>query len=63
MKTKLWKLLETLVILAMLVPSLAGCTTPEAEVVEVTRIVEKEVEVTKIVEGETVVETVIETVI
>jgi peptide/nickel transport system substrate-binding protein len=42
---------------------LAACAAPEAEIVEVTRVVEKEVEVTKIVEGETVVETVVETVI
>lgn len=63
MSTRLWKLLGVMVLLAMLVPSLTGCTTPEAEVVEVTRIVEKVVEITKIVEGEVVVETVIETVV
>jgi peptide/nickel transport system substrate-binding protein len=63
MGTKMWKLLTAVVLLTLLVPILAGCAAPEAEVVEVTRVVEKEVEVTKVVEGETVVETVIETVI
>lgn len=63
MNTNLWRLLRIMIVLTMLVPALASCTAPEAEVIEVTRIVEREVEVTKIVEGETVVETVIETVI
>jgi len=62
-RTNVWKLVSAMVILTMLVPALASCTAPEAEVVEVTRIVEKEVEVTKIVEGEVVVGTVIEPVI
>jgi peptide/nickel transport system substrate-binding protein len=44
---------------------LGACAAPEAEVVEVTKLVEREVVVTQIVEvaGETVVETVVETVI
>jgi peptide/nickel transport system substrate-binding protein len=42
---------------------LAACAAPEAEVIEVTRVVEKEVEITRIVEGETIIETVVETVI
>jgi peptide/nickel transport system substrate-binding protein len=44
---------------------LGACAAPEAEVVEVTKLVEREVVVTQVVEvaGETVIETVVETVI
>jgi peptide/nickel transport system substrate-binding protein len=53
MKKNLWKLLAAMVVLAMLVPGLAGCATPTPEVVEkvVTQVVEKTVKETVIVAG------------
>lgn len=62
MKQNRWPVIMTLA--AMVTLALGACAAPEPEVIEVTKLVERNVEVTRIVEvaGETVVETVVETV-
>ena len=46
MRTNMWKLSSVIVVLAMLVPSLVGCATPEAEVV-VETVIETVIETVK----------------